>query len=567
MATILIEGKEVNARSKVVLSKQVYPQSDWNSRTIQFSENVTIDYVPFIKFNKYYNFVYKDNSQILFNGFAILLERNKKETLSIQLLDKSKLLLDFMTDNKLTALDLDSQDFIFNTTSYNNLKQLNATIWLWSADNTHEKRTLANSILSGNLAYSRPYFSVKRLFELILNNLKWKYTLSDNALLFDKLILSSNHKDFYFTSYEKLFSFNQFANTYNFNFTNYDFIKTDSLSSNTVLSLNYDSQIRLRGNIYAEKDCVLNIVCVSSLSTDSITESYTINKGLNYYDLTSAILKTDDTTYNVSINIVANCNIETSDLLVYTKIKEEAFGDISLANFTDFKVKTYDNIIDLTQIQLFKQCLALVGGFFTTDNLRKKIKINSLNELFRLNSIDYSNKFVEQSENISSLDGYAKKNYFGYNTSDNKNIANNYFSINNDILIETKDVFNCIFEASNEVVINSDTLLDNVIYSNLERLETYNILLAYYENINDYSVARFDKLTGANIFKTYYDNYIKAIQKGEVFDADFYLSKSDYYNFDFTKLIYIEQLQTTFYVLEINNYIENENTSLKLLKV
>ena len=83
------------------------------------------------------------------------------------------------------------------------------------------------------------------------------------------------------------------------------------------MCLNYDSKIRIRGNIYAQNDCVLNIVCVSSSSTDSITESYTINKGLNYYDLTSAILETDDITYNVSINIIANCNIETSDLLVY----------------------------------------------------------------------------------------------------------------------------------------------------------------------------------------------------------------------------------------------------------
>lgn len=566
MATLVIDNKEVNLKNNIVLSKKAYPFNDWNSIRIDFSELVLIDYAPFIKFKQYYNFTYKDNSQILFNGIAILIEQNNKETMSIQLLDKSKLLFDYMTENKFTSFNLDIHDFVFNLTSYNTFKQLNSKLWIWSADNTHEKRTLSNNILNENLAFSRPYFSVKRLLELIFNEQKWSYELSANTSLLDSLIISSNHKEFYFTSFEKKFIINENITSYDFDFTNYDFIKTDIISNNTTLKLNYDSQIRFRGNIYSSKDCILTFNCVSESNTDTLIESYLIKKGLNYYDITTAILETEDTTYNITINLSSNCQIITDDLLIYTIISENAFGDISLSNFINFKVKTYDNIIDLSLIELFKQSLVFVGGFFTTNNLRKKIKINSLNQLFRLNSLDYSNKFVEKSEVFYSLDNYAKKNYFRYNTSKDKKISDNYFNINNNSLNETKDIFKSVFEASSEVFIDNNNIIDNVIYTDIERKNNLNMILGYYENVLTYSIARFKRLNSQNLFVEFYDNYIKALRKGEIIEAEFYLTKTDYYNFDFNKLIYISQLNSTFYVIEINGYKENDKTKLKLLK-
>ena len=59
---------------------------------------------------------------------------------------------------------------------------------------------------------------------------------------------------------------------------------------------------------------------------------------------------------------------------------------------------------------------------------------------------------------------------------------------------------------------------------------------------------------------------MKAIQKGEMIEAKFNLNKSDFFLFDFSKLVYIAQKKSIFYVLNIGNYIENELTDVTLLK-
>lgn len=569
MATLIINNEEVQlGNNKVVLSKSAYPLNDWNFRTVQFSERVNIPYVPFIEFKKYYDFKYKDNGQIVFNGTAMLMEKFNDMTMDVVLLDQSVKLFALM-NNKLTVLELDSEDFIFNSSEYSNKKELNDSIWTWSADSTHENRILANNIQSGNLAFSRPYFSIKRLLEKIFDVDKWSYVLSENANLLDKLIISSNHKQFYFTSFEKIVSIDSnISGTYNIDISTPEFLKTDTLTGLYTLNLTYDSVLRIRGFIEVSNDCILQLNGLSSSSTDTLIETFILNKGRFYYDITSSEFATDDTTFNVTFNVLGNADVIFEDVYVYSLIEEQKFGNISLANFVDFKVKTYDNVPDISQKDLFKNCLTLIGGFLTTDNLRKQIKINSLNELFRLNSYDWSSKFVENSEKETSLTGYAKTNYLLFNNSDSKpfNQGRGVFEIVNETLNDSNEIYTSIFEASGEVEINSNLISDNVIYNDIERLNEFNALIGYYETITNYTIVKFDLLNWNNILTNYYDNFIRAIQKGSIIEANFILNKSDYFNFDFTKLVYINQLKATYYVLNIDSYIENEETKLILLK-
>ena len=569
MATLTINNENVQlGNNKIALSKSAYPLSDWNFRTVQFSERVNIPFVPFIDFKKYYDFKHKDNGQIVFTGTAMLMEKFNNMTMDVVLLDQSVKLFASM-NNKLTSLELDSEDFIFNISEYASKKELNNSVWLWSADSTHENRILANNIQSGNLAFSRPYLSVKRLFEKMFDVDKWSYLLSDNANLLDKLIISSNHKQFYFTSFEKIISINSnVSGTYNIDISSSDFLKTDTVTATYTLNLTYDSMIRIRGFIEASNDCILQLNGLSSSSTDTLIETFVLNKGRFYYDVTSSEFATNDATFNVMFNVLGNASVTFDDVYIYTLIEEQKFGNISLANFVDFKVKTYDNVPDISQKELFKNCLTLTGGFLTTDNLRKQIKINSLNELFRLGSHDWSSKFVENSDKETSLSGYAKTNYFLFNNSDNKpfNQGRGDFNIINETLNDSKEIYTSTFEASGEVEINSNLISDNIIYSNLERLNEFNVFVGYYDAVTDYTIAKFDLLNWNNILTNYYDNYIKAIQKGSIIEANFILNKSDYFNFDFTKLVYISQLKATYYVLNIDSYIENEETKLILLK-
>ena len=100
------------------------------------------------------------------------------------------------------------------------------------------------------------------------------------------------------------------------------------------------------------------------------------------------------------------------------------------------------------------------------------------------------------------------------------------------------------------------------VYDDTERISELNTCLAYYEN----DLAKFDKLNGDNVINEYYSNYVDAIKKGVIVTADFKLSKTDFFQFNFSRMIYVKQLKSTFYVIEISNYTEDKNTTLKLLK-
>jgi len=395
----------------------------------------------------------------------------------------------------------------------------------------------------------------------------WNYELSTGASFFDELIVSAANT-FVFTSYEKKYNTTlNITGSELLDLSGPNFIKTDTVSGTTILQLNYDSKIRFRGNVTATSDFVLQIIG-STVSGDSLTQQFYINAGTGDVDFTSELYKTANPTYNLQFNFIGTGDLTFDNLYLYTIIDENDFGTMSSANFTDFKVKTYDNLPDVSQKELFKHALVSVGGFFTTDNFRKKIKINSVVELSKLGAIDWSNKFVEDTERAYPLSGYAKTNYYNYNNGDTKpvNLSRGSFDVDNETLTKVTNVYDSIFAASPEVEISGQTMADNTVYDDTERINDINTLIAYYEVVSTYTVARFETLNGTSLLATYYTDFISAIQKGVIFGAQFNLNKSDYFLFDFTKLVYISQLKSVFYVLSISDYSESELTKVTLLK-
>jgi hypothetical protein len=554
--------------AKIVLNKMAYPDADFISRKVTFSERVRVPRIPFVKFDEYYPFKYKDAGKIVFSGKSQLLSRFANNVDEMQLLDSAVELFTNI-DGKLNELELDSEDFTFNSTAYTNLKTLNSSIWIWSAATNHVNRTLAKNILSGNLAFSRPFFSVKRLVEKMFSANGWLYELSTNTALFDKLIISSNSEQFLFTSFEKTYSGLSISvsGTTAINITTPDFLKTDTITGTNTLNANYTSSVRFRGWIESSANVTLQIVGVSSAATDSKTDEFLISKGRFYYDLNSGEFETDDAWYALTFNLVGSGTVIFEDFRIYTIIEEGAFGDVSLANFVDFRVKAYDNIPDFGQKEVFKNCLVMVGGFFTSDNFRKKLKINSLNEPSKLSALDWSAKYIEDSQEERALLGFGKLNYFAFDNDNSKGVAlgRGSFDIENQTLPDLKEVFKSIFAASNEVVV-SKTQIDMPVYSDVERVAELNAIIGYYEVESTYTIARFENLNGDRILFDYYTNFLNAIKQGKLFEANFNLNKSDFFLFDFTKLIYVKQLKSTFYLLEIGEYSEGEVCKLLILK-
>lgn len=582
MATLEINNVLVDlGENKLVFSKSAYPFDDWFVKELTYSERVTIPETPQLnelfgrpkspdvkadKFNRLYSFKYKDFATIVFSGSAILLDFNENKEYELQLLDSSVDLFSAMK-NELNALQLDSYDFIFNSTNYNTLKVPTDNVWLWAASSMHEQKTNAKNVLSGNLAFSRPYFSGANLIRKMFSENGWTYELSLFSEFFDKLIFSAR-PDFHFTSYEKSFSgIIPVTTSYQLDVTSPDFIKTDSVSGSYTLLLNYNTKIRLRGNVNATADFIFRISGTAT-SGETLVNEYLINEGDNEIDYTSESFNAETPTYNLTFDIVGDGTVTLDNLLLYTIIDENDFGSISSANFVDFKVKTYDNLPDIEQVDLYKHMLVNIGGFFTTDNFRKKIKINTLKQLSKLGSIDWSNKYIEDTAKITGLKGFAKKNYYLYDNDDFKpfNLGRGFFTINNQTFDDTKNIYESDFAASQEVVIGSDTMIDNTIYSDTKRLDEFNNLIGYYEISGTYTVARFAELNGNRILSEYYSNFVNAIQNGIIIECNFSLNKSDFFLFDFTRLVYVSQLKSTFYVLNISDYTEGEQTTVRLLK-
>jgi hypothetical protein len=574
MAQLKIDGNGIElGRNRLVFSKAGYSFTDWLTRDITYSERITLPETSLLnsiffrpysteitgqKFSKFHTFKYIENGKIVNSGVAKLFRFNENKEYEIQLLDKSFELFDNL-NNELTALDLESSDFTFNTTSYNTLKVLNSSVWIWSASSMHQDKTLAKNILSGNLAFSRPFLSVKRLVEAMFAANGWSYNLEVNCDAFDTLIVSPK-AEFVFTSFEK--SFTTTLTTGNIDLSSPDFINGDTVSPATQLNTTYNSKLRFRGDADADNDFILTITVTG---TKPFVQTFIINQGSNDYDLTSNEITGGDA---VVISLTGTGNIDLTSFLIYTIIDENDFGTMSSANFAGYKVKTYDNLPEIEQKELFKHCLVSIGGFFTSDNFGKKINIFSVKSLYRLGAIDWSSKYVEDSESVEPLDNYGKVNYYVYDNSDIKpfNLGRGSFQVDNETLPNKINVYESVFAASSEVTI-TDIMIDNDVYDDTERINDINTLIGYYEVSGVYTVARFEQLNGNSILSNYYSNFVKAVQRGELVEAEFNLNKSDFFLFDFTKLIYLNQKKSTFYVLGINNYTENDKTDVTLLRV
>ena len=254
---------------------------------------------------------------------------------------------------------------------------------------------------------------------------------------------------------------------------------------------------------------------------------------------------------------------------MYTLIDENEFGNMSGAGFTDFKVKTYDNLPQFTQSEILKHCLVSVAGFFNTDKYRKQLNINSLSQITKLGAVNWSSKYIEQSATSRTLTSYGNTNYYTYNNSDSKPTNQGRGTLT----VETIDtqaittIYKSIFEASAEVVIDSTTMLDNDIYNDTERINDLNSLIGYAVIDGLFTVARFDKLNGNRILIDAFNNYVTALEKGVIIECKLNLNKSDFLLFDFTQPIYIEQLKSSFFVLDLGSYIENRESSVTLLKM
>lgn len=255
--------------------------------------------------------------------------------------------------------------------------------------------------------------------------------------------------------------------------------------------------------------------------------------------------------------------------------------------FLDFKTKDFLNEV-LTRFGLtpFK------------DKYSNNYKFLTLYELLQNNEVvDWSSKFIEQTNESYVYGNYAQKNDLTYKYNDNEsdyyngsllidnvNLADNKKVISSNIYAPEKLRSNELPKETNVYKLWNKEVKDDgsVTYKSLDKrfyfLRADNHIfesavtigsetLLTETTIGQAPFESFFKLPFNDIVQDYYLPMYQILNKSRVIDANIFLNEQDIINIDFSKLYWIEQLNSYFILNKINNFTQKGITKCELIKV
>ena len=534
-----INGQEADYKGKIAITRQTFdannlsvrlvditnrfvlPKSDNNKKIIKGANRLESDALEVLYDSRIID------SFFLFNGMGILTESGNEW--KFQLTDPSKAFFDGLSA-KLNELDFEADSFVYGSTSYNTLKNLSSSVWVWPVVQMHESETATD------LQYLRPHFSFWTILSAMFTSRGW--SLSVDTSLLQNIGIQANENNFYFTSYQKTLSGDAIGDL-----TTKDFSNDVVITSTTIDLGTNKTAFKLRG-------------LVSSDGVSSITfndDEIALKDGLFDYDETTSEL-------TGVVTITLNGTATFTDTLLYTLIRESSFDDLSTFDPTDFLVKAYDNLPDLKQIELFKDALTMTFSIIVPDSLNKSIQLVSLGGLNSQNKTDWSEKYIEDSETIKSrLKGLNKKNLLTYKNG----VGDSSFNTSLEFLEDEKDYLSLRYAGSPD---KEDYAIYNIYIvdadGNNVREASQGLRVVYIDGIN----GKFSPLNWSNLVAGFYENYFISLDKPKAIDAKFNLKKLDVLGFNPLELIYLDQYNNSFIVQQISQYVPGEATTVKLLK-
>ena len=348
-----------------------FPKTNSNSEKLKNPSAVNSDNDSF---QKYYNAAFKDSNILLFKGQGILETSN--DEYRMQVIEDSKLFFDSLK-GKIKDLDFESSDFIFGSSAYNTLKSENSSVWIWSAMSQHENKDASKGVLSGELAFTRPFFRVSKIWDAIFDNTDWSYQFEETIDEFTRAQISSNHKEFFVTDYQKTLdtTINVSGTPINLSDLNTnDFEQTDVTTTSTTIDIvQHNAKFRFRGNVIVTGDVKIIVEAASSpLGDDVFSEEFILDNTKTFIDLTTDVIKTEEANNIVEIKIAGTGSIEFQNTLLYTIIEEETLGNFEDDLLQGFKIKTHDNLQDISQIDFLNNLWVKFGIIFQIDPYLKK---------------------------------------------------------------------------------------------------------------------------------------------------------------------------------------------------
>jgi len=514
-------------------------------------------------FDKLYDISINDVFKI-FEGKGFV-ESYANRKFGIQVVDTSTDLFKAL-DKKLNTINWDDSDTILTQAGITALETASVNSpWVWGKLCLHENALQINTDQTTGDArckYSRPSFYVQGLLSRAITAQGYTYTASDINLAF-----SGFHTQFFVTSYQKTF-----AATYNpagtlaiTGLNTNDFAHADL----TVISASIDigikkQKFRIRGTITSDTVMTLVVKATDNVDPTKISESkLQIGIGTQIVDFTSSEFQSDDG-FTIDFRLDGTGEV-TINALLYTLLLDKDF-DLSGNPFLGYKIKVYDNLPDLTYLDLFRLICVVGNQYQIVKPYPKSFEFGSFANLNKLNAVNWSDKFIQESESITAnFAGLYQKNFLKYENdiTVNPELGWSSFQTDSERLEKEGDYLVLKFGASNDVAINGNSIAQVPIYNDTVRIpdQTVNMRLFVVSG----SRLEFTPLLWANLSTAYYANYFNSLYRIRAIDGEFNLSKLDVLKWTKKQLVYIDYFKTTFIVLEISNFIPGRKTKVKLL--
>lgn len=578
MARLFIEGIEADLGSAVVaITRQVFLLENLNDRNLAFTNTFELPNSQTNKkifgnpanvastsqgFDKLYRTTFENGGQIIY-GWGVLKEANS--TYKFQITDRAA---DFWAglDGLITDyLDESLDDFIFNKTAVDNLGVLNDSIWLWPVISMHTARTAAKSPLNNTKPeeYSRPLVSLQKLAERAFVRAGWLYTPQSFEFPF---LVSANHSDFFFTSFENDINEIRLAlSSAPLQLQAGAFTKNVTFNpAGEIANIETGATIRLRGILFVAENQTAKI----SVIFDNGSETFNYFEGTHEIDLTCS--NPDATTFYVRLQTSGAAELTVK---VYT-LYSETVKALNTNPWNGYRVKAFDNMPDFSLMDLARAVFQLRGLYFDTDSHTPAVKFIRPNDLDIRAAVDWSGKFIPGSEKVrADFGSYAKINHLHYTNDETvpAHLGCYDFSVLGAGRQAEGTAVQLPFGASFDIELSDIVCSYIPIYNNTERTtKEKNIRLFeyYYTPLEGGKLAaQFGTIGWAHVAENYYQKIFDALYRTRVVECEIMLRPADFSNYDFSRPVYISELQSHFLVLQIAEFVRNLPTKVLLLKL
>lgn len=513
--------------------------------------------------DKLYNVVIEDVFK-LFSGKGFV-ESTTRDKFNLQVVDSSIDLFKSL-DIRLRAINWDDLDLTLTTTDIDANDTANLdSCWIWGKTCLHEKALQINTdqtIGDDRCKYSRPSLYVNGLLKRAIALQGYNYSPSTV-----ELAISPWHTQFFFTSYQKTFIAAAFAPAGTLAITGLntnDFEQGVTTTSGTINIGATKTKFRLRGTVTSDAIITLVVRATDNVDPTKISESKLVLAiGSQDVDFTTSEFQSNDG-YTIDLRLDGTGNVSVSAFL-YTIISDKDL-DLSTNPFLNYRIKAYDNLPDLTYLELFKLICVVGNQYQIVDTYTKSFSFETLANINKNNSVDWSDKFVIGSEQITAQYlGLYQKNWLKYENDITVNPELGWFSFDTDnesFAIEG-DYISLKFGASNDVTLNSNDIAQINVYNDTTRIPDQSLKMRLFSIQG--SNLKFESVSWGSIAANYYANLFNSLYRIRSIDADFNLNKFDVLTWHPKQLVYIDYFKTTFIVLEISNFIPGRKTKVKLL--